>query len=113
MQAITTGVLSAVSDIVAQKLSGIQKLQIKRILLKVPFGFGYLGPFGHFLHLMLEKMFKGKKDTATVAKKVAVEQLTASPWNNLVFMIDYEMVIDGKSVSAHLRLTTPQSCNPI
>nr|TKS11318.1 hypothetical protein D5086_0000074370 [Populus alba] len=88
--AITTGVLSAVSDIVAQKLSGIQKLQIKRILLKV-----------------------GKKDTATVAKKVAVEQLTASPWNNLVFMIDYEMVIDGKSVSAHLRLTTPQSCNPI
>jgi hypothetical protein len=34
------------------------------------FGFGYLGPFGHFLHLMLEKMFKGKKDTATVAKKV-------------------------------------------
>ncbi|KAI9395637.1 hypothetical protein POPTR_004G009201v4 [Populus trichocarpa] len=77
------------------------------------FGFGYLGPFGHFLHLMLEKMFKGKKDTATVAKKVAVEQLTASPWNNLVFMIYYGMVIDGKSVSAHLRLTTPQSRNPI
>uniref|UniRef100_A0A2K2AN77 Uncharacterized protein n=1 Tax=Populus trichocarpa TaxID=3694 RepID=A0A2K2AN77_POPTR len=96
MQAITAGVLSAVSDIVAQKLSGIQKLQIKRILLKVLFGFGYLGPFGHFLHLMLEKMFKGKKDTATVAKKVAVEQLTASPWNNLVFMIYYGMVIDGR-----------------
>ncbi|KAJ6925434.1 peroxisomal membrane protein PMP22-like [Populus alba x Populus x berolinensis] len=113
MQAITAGVLSAVSDIVAQKLSGIQKLQIKRILLKVLFGFGYLGPFGHFLHLMLKKMFKGKKDAATVAKKVAVEQLTASPWNNLVFMIDYEMVIDGKSVSAHLRLTTRQSRNPI
>ncbi|KAG6776786.1 hypothetical protein POTOM_016574 [Populus tomentosa] len=96
MQAITAGVFSAASDIVAQKLSSIQKLQIKRILLKVLFGFGYLGPFGHFLHLMLEKMFKGKKDTATVAKEVAVEQLTASPWNNLVFMIDYEMVIDGK-----------------
>ncbi|KAI5590423.1 hypothetical protein BDE02_04G006700 [Populus trichocarpa] len=45
---------------------------------------------------MLEKMFKGKKDTATVAKKVAVEQLTASPWNNLVFMIYYGMVIDGR-----------------
>ncbi|KAL9355811.1 hypothetical protein Peur_053781 [Populus x canadensis] len=60
------------------------------------FGFGYLGPFGHFLHLMLEKLFKGKKDTATVAKKVAVEQLTASPWNNLVFMIYYGMVIDGR-----------------
>uniref|UniRef100_A0A6N2KHJ7 Peroxisomal membrane protein PMP22 n=1 Tax=Salix viminalis TaxID=40686 RepID=A0A6N2KHJ7_SALVM len=95
-KAITAGVLSALSDIVSQKLSGIQKLQIKRILLKVLFGFGYLGPFGHFLHILLDKLFKGKKDTATVAKKVAVEQLTASPWNNLVFMVYYGMVIDGR-----------------
>lgn len=35
MQAITAAVLSAVSDIVSQKLSGIQKLQLKRLLLKV------------------------------------------------------------------------------
>ncbi|KAL3596129.1 hypothetical protein D5086_007766 [Populus alba] len=169
MQAITTGVLSAVSDIVAQKLSGIQKLQIKRILLKVDSGVGQILLIGnnrkaetlvevwiissmkstyfrelllvvdwytviedsqlctvkncckHRKEIVIEKPrihgegwgVLGKKDTATVAKKVAVEQLTASPWNNLVFMIDYEMVIDGKSVSAHLRLTTPQSCNPI
>lgn len=32
---ITAGVLSATSDIVAQKLSGFQKLQLKRLLLKV------------------------------------------------------------------------------
>ncbi|KAL8548095.1 hypothetical protein ACS0TY_007423 [Phlomoides rotata] len=32
---ITAGVLSATSDIVPQKLSGIQKLQLKRLLLKV------------------------------------------------------------------------------
>ncbi|KAG6754601.1 hypothetical protein POTOM_039166 [Populus tomentosa] len=95
-KAITAGVLSALSDIVSQKLSGIQKLQIKRILLKVLFGFGYLGPFGHYLHILLDKLFKGKKDTTTVAKKVAVEQLTASPWNNLVFMVYYGMVIDGR-----------------
>ena len=35
MQAITAAVLSAISDIVSQKLSGIQKLQLKRLLLKV------------------------------------------------------------------------------
>lgn len=35
MQAITAGVLSAISDIVAQKLTGIQKLQLRRLLLKV------------------------------------------------------------------------------
>lgn len=34
-KAITAAVLSAVSDIVSQKLSGIQKLQLKRLLLKV------------------------------------------------------------------------------
>ena len=31
----TAGVLSAISDIVSQKLSGIQRLQIRRLLLKV------------------------------------------------------------------------------
>ncbi|KAL3596136.1 hypothetical protein D5086_007773 [Populus alba] len=59
------------------------------------------------------KNVQGKEGYRNSCQEVAVEQLTASPWNNLVFMIDYEMVIDGKSVSAHLRLTTPQSCNPI
>ncbi|CAN1165692.1 Peroxisomal membrane protein PMP22 [Linum perenne] len=95
-KAITAAVLSAVSDIVAQKLSGIQKLQLKRLLLKVIFGFAYLGPFGHFLHIVLDKIFKGKKDTKTVAKKVAVEQLTSSPWNNLMFMIYYGLVVEGR-----------------
>ncbi|XP_047317400.1 peroxisomal membrane protein PMP22 [Impatiens glandulifera] len=93
-KAITAAVLSAISDIVSQKLSGIQKLQLRRLLLKVLFGFSYLGPFGHFLHLLLDKLFKGKKDTKTVAKKVVLEQLTSSPWNNLVFMIFYGMVIE-------------------
>ncbi|XP_021598496.1 peroxisomal membrane protein PMP22 isoform X2 [Manihot esculenta] len=93
-KAITAGVLSAISDIVAQKLSGIQKLQLRRLLLKVLFGFAYLGPFGHFLHTILDKMFKGKKDTNTVAKKVALEQLTSSPWNNMLFMIYYGVVVE-------------------
>lgn len=32
---ITAGVISAISDVTAQKLSGIKKLQIRRLLLKV------------------------------------------------------------------------------
>ncbi|TXG46970.1 hypothetical protein EZV62_026264 [Acer yangbiense] len=95
-KAITAGVLSAISDIVAQKLSGIQKLQLRRLLLKVLFGVAYLGPFGHFLHIILDKIFKGKKDTKTVAKKVVLENLTSSPWNNLFFMVYYGMVIEGR-----------------
>ncbi|KAM1282498.1 hypothetical protein ACFX2I_022931 [Malus domestica] len=34
-KAITVGILSAISDIVSQKLTGIQKLQIRRLFLKV------------------------------------------------------------------------------
>ncbi|XP_051135544.1 peroxisomal membrane protein PMP22-like [Andrographis paniculata] len=93
---ITAGVLSAISDVVSQKLSGIQKLQLKRLLLKVLFGAAYLGPFGHYFHIMLDKLFKGKKDTKTVAKKVVVEQMTSGPWNNLVFMLYYGLVVEGR-----------------
>ncbi|PWA53072.1 mpv17/PMP22 [Artemisia annua] len=95
-KALTAGVLSAISDIVSQKLSGIQKLQIRRLLLKVLFGCAYLGPFGHFYHLLLDKLFKGKKDSATVGKKVLLEQVTASPWNNLMFMLYYGLIIEGR-----------------
>ncbi|KAK4368336.1 hypothetical protein RND71_012128 [Anisodus tanguticus] len=95
-KAITAAVLSAVSDIVAQRITGIKKLQIRRLLLKVLFGFAYLGPFGHFLHLLLDKLFKGKKDTTTVAKKVVLEQVTSSPWNNLLFMVYYGLVIESR-----------------
>lgn len=93
---ITAGVLSAISDIVAQKLTGIQKLQLKRLLLKVLFGAAYLGPFGHFFHILLDNIFKGKRDSKTVAKKVVLEQLTSSPWNNMVFMLYFGLVIEGR-----------------
>ncbi|XP_076882752.1 peroxisomal membrane protein PMP22-like [Bidens hawaiensis] len=95
-KALMAGVLSAISDIASQKLSGIQKLQIRRLILKVVFGCAYLGPFGHFYQLLLEKLFKGKKDSSTVAKKVVVEQLTSGPWNNLMFMLYYGLVIEGR-----------------
>jgi peroxisomal membrane protein 2 len=38
-------------------------------------GAGYLGPVGHYFHIALEKIFKGKKDSKTVAKKVILQNL--------------------------------------
>ncbi|XP_052622643.1 uncharacterized protein LOC122195668 [Lactuca sativa] len=77
----------------------VQKPFIYFPLSSVPqlFGCAYLGPFGHFYHLLLDKLFKGKKDTTTVAKKVLLEQVTSSPWNNLIFMLYYGLVIEGRS----------------
>ncbi|GMN36359.1 hypothetical protein TIFTF001_005954 [Ficus carica] len=60
------------------------------------FGAAYLGPLGHFMHKLLDKIFKGKKDSKTVAKKVLLEQLTLSPWNNLLFMVYYGLVVEGR-----------------
>ncbi|XP_038985226.1 peroxisomal membrane protein PMP22-like [Phoenix dactylifera] len=95
-KAITAGVLAGVSDSVAQKLSGIQRLQLRRLLLKVLFGFAYGGPFGHFLHKLLDIIFKGKKDKKTVAKKVLLEQMTSSPWNNLLFLLYYGLIVERR-----------------
>ncbi|KAE8736229.1 Peroxisomal membrane protein PMP22 [Hibiscus syriacus] len=95
-KAITAAVLSGISDTVSQKLSGIPKLQLRRILLKMLFGFAYLGPFGHYIYMLLDKIFKGKRDSKTVAKKVVLEQLTTSPCNNLLFMIYYGVVVEGR-----------------
>ncbi|KAE8076076.1 hypothetical protein FH972_014749 [Carpinus fangiana] len=95
-KAITSGVLAGCSDAVAQKISGIKKLQLRRLLLVMLYGFAYGGPFGHFLHKLMDKIFKGKKGNKTVAKKVLLEQLTSSPWNNLFFMMYYGLVVEGR-----------------
>ncbi|XP_062190995.1 peroxisomal membrane protein PMP22-like isoform X3 [Phragmites australis] len=88
-KAITSGVLAGCSDAVAQKISGVTKLQLRRLLLIALYGFAYAGPFGHFLHKLMDRFFKGKKGKETTAKKVLLEQLTASPWNNMMFMMYY------------------------
>uniref|UniRef100_A0A9I9DSF3 Peroxisomal membrane protein PMP22 n=1 Tax=Cucumis melo TaxID=3656 RepID=A0A9I9DSF3_CUCME len=95
-KAITAGVLAGISDSVAQKISGIKKLQFRRLLLLMLYGFAYAGPFGHFLHKLMDRIFKGKKGNTTVAKKVLLEQLTSSPWNNLFFMMYYGLVVEGR-----------------
>ncbi|CAB4306507.1 unnamed protein product [Prunus armeniaca] len=64
-----SGVLSAISDIVSRNSETSVKTSASRSRSGKLFGAVYLGPFGHFLHLLLDKIFKGKKDSKTVAKK--------------------------------------------
>ncbi|RZC81479.1 hypothetical protein C5167_044049 [Papaver somniferum] len=98
-KAITAGTLAGCSDLIAQKISGVKKLQLRRFLLLVLYGFAYSGPFTHFLHKIMDKIFKGKTGKETVAKKVLLEQLISSPWNNILFMVYYGLVVDGRSWS--------------
>ncbi|ERN18903.1 hypothetical protein AMTRI_Chr07g75770 [Amborella trichopoda] len=96
-KAITAGCLAGCSDFMAQKISGLKKLQLRRLLLVMLYGFAYGGPFGHFLHKLMDIIFKGKKDSKTTLKKVLVEQLTSNPWNNFVFMMYYGLVVERRS----------------
>ncbi|CAL5350026.1 unnamed protein product [Camellia sinensis] len=94
-KAITSGVLIGSSDIIAQKITGVKKLQFRIVLLLMLYGLLYSGPFGHFFHKLMDLIIKGKKGNKTVAKKVLLEQLTSSPWNNMLFMMYYGVVVEG------------------
>ncbi|KAK2455875.1 Peroxisomal membrane 22 kDa (Mpv17/PMP22) family protein [Trifolium repens] len=95
-KAITSAILAGFSDAVAQKISGAKKLQFRRLLLFMLYGFAYAGPFGHYLHKLMDNLFKGKKGNEAVAKKVFLEQITSSPWNNIFFMMYYGLIIEGR-----------------
>ncbi|XP_028217156.1 peroxisomal biogenesis factor 6-like isoform X1 [Glycine soja] len=38
-----------------------QETSVRRVLLFMLYGFTYSGPFGHFLHKLMDKIFKGRK----------------------------------------------------
>ncbi|KAM7256668.1 hypothetical protein ACFE04_012409 [Oxalis oulophora] len=105
-KAITAGFLAGCSDLIAQKISGVKKIQFRRTLLILLYGLLYSGPFGHFFHKFMGQLFKENKTdqqtaskktiSPTVIKKVILEQLTSSPWNNMVFMLYYGLVVEGR-----------------
>ncbi|KAJ1691107.1 hypothetical protein LUZ63_015262 [Rhynchospora breviuscula] len=90
------GVLAGISDSAAQKLSGFSKIDLRRLLLKMLFGFAYGGPCGHFVHKVLDSIFRGKRDKKTVAKKVLIEQLTLSPCTHMLFLFYYGLVAERR-----------------
>ena len=96
-KAIKVATLAGCSDSIGQKILGGKRLQLKQVSLMMLYSFAYVGPFGHFLHTFMDYIFKGKKDTKTIAKKVLLEPLTSSPWNNLFFMLYYGLIVDGRS----------------
>lgn len=50
------------------------------------FGAAYLGPLGHYFHILLDKIFKGKKDPKTVGKKVfGTYSILLSSYNHLLY----------------------------
>ncbi|XP_057504367.1 peroxisomal membrane protein PMP22-like isoform X2 [Actinidia eriantha] len=99
-KAITAGIFAGCNDLAVQKNSRTKKLQLRRLLLVMLYGFSYEGPFDYFFRKWMEIIFKGKKDKKTVAKKFLLEQLTAAPWINFCFMMYHGLVVEGKPLGS-------------
>ncbi|KAG0579515.1 hypothetical protein KC19_4G104300 [Ceratodon purpureus] len=110
VQAITAGVLAGSADVIAQKLAGAKNLQLRRSVLLMLYGFCYSGPFGHYFHQFMNKLFPPSQDSKTIVSKVIVEQLTSGPWNNFLFITYLGMVVEGRpwsSVKGQLKTHFP------
>ncbi|XP_057471112.1 peroxisomal membrane protein PMP22-like [Actinidia eriantha] len=92
-KAITAGILAGYNDMVLHN-SGTKKLQLRRLLLVMLYVFSYEGPFDYFFRKLIQGIIGGKKGNDTVSKKILLEQLTSSPWNNMLFMMCYGLVIE-------------------
>jgi len=57
------------------KFKKLLNLEFLKFALQL-YGFFYSGPFGHFLHKVMDKIFKGKTGKKTVGKKVGNLQLS-------------------------------------
>lgn len=95
-KAITAGCIAGCSQTIAQKVGGAKRLDYRRIALVFLYGLVYAGPFGHFLHKLMDHLFKRKQDGATIAKKVALEQALSGPWNNLIYMLYFGLILEGR-----------------
>eukprot|EP00252_Welwitschia_mirabilis_P014604 TRINITY_DN3209_c0_g2_i2.p1 TRINITY_DN3209_c0_g2~~TRINITY_DN3209_c0_g2_i2.p1 ORF type:complete len:186 (+),score=21.09 TRINITY_DN3209_c0_g2_i2:271-828(+) len=98
-KALTAGALAGCSDVIGQKILGNKRIQLRQVSLMILYGLAYGGPFGHFLHKFMDYLFRGKGDTKTTAKKVLLEQLTSSPWNNMFYMLYYGLMVEGRTWS--------------
>ncbi|KAL2612165.1 hypothetical protein R1flu_023857 [Riccia fluitans] len=99
-KAITAGVLAGSSDVLAQKLAGAKSLEFRRPFFLALYGLLYGGPFGHFFHKLMDRIYAGRRDGKTVLKKVLTEQLTSGPWNNFVILCYLGLVLERRPWSA-------------
>ena len=101
-QALTAGTLSALADLVSQKLGGASPIKWRRTILLFLYGCVYSGPCAHYWQIALEKLFPNKDDPLRVLKKVVVDQLVYSPVQNMVVLTYLAKVVEGLSLDTAL-----------
>eukprot|EP00891_Asterochloris_glomerata_P007800 jgi/Astpho2/7800/Aster-06091 len=100
-------ILAGISDITAQKLVSSRPLNWRRTLAMALFGLVYGGPSNHYWQDFTNKMLKGRKDNASVVKKLLLDNLVFSPVYNVLMMTYISAVVEGRSATyTRNKLTT-------
>ncbi|BDA42748.1 Peroxisomal membrane protein PMP22 [Coccomyxa sp. Obi] len=96
-KALTSSVIAGFSDVVAQRMIWKGPLNWRRTAALAVFGLVWSGPANHYWQAFLERVFRGKRDAATLCKKVLLDQLTYGPFNNILFMSYIALIVEGRS----------------
>ena len=59
------------------------------------FGLMWSGPSAHFWQHFTERLFRGKRDGATIIKKTLLDQLSYGPLCNAMYMAYVALVVEG------------------
>ena len=59
------------------------------------FGLIWSGPSAHFWQFFTERLFRGKRDGATIIKKTLLDQLSYGPLCNAMYMAYVALVVEG------------------
>ncbi|KAI8885910.1 hypothetical protein K501DRAFT_322184 [Backusella circina FSU 941] len=97
-KACTSGVLSGLQELTAQKVSG-QKLD-KRILKMAAYGLLVAGPLNHYWYELMNKVFAGKTGTKVKIGQLLFQNFIISPFMNSVFTTAMAMMAGITSPAA-------------
>ncbi|KAK9817107.1 hypothetical protein WJX72_009641 [[Myrmecia] bisecta] len=109
-KAVTAAALAGLSDLLAQKISSNAPVNWRRTCALAIFGLVWSGPSNHYWQKLLERLFKGKRDSGTVLKKVLLDQLTYGPLCNVLLLSYLSLFVEGRSWTyskAKVRQTYP------
>ncbi|KAG2211675.1 hypothetical protein INT47_008772 [Mucor saturninus] len=84
-KACTSGVLSGLQELTAQKLSGAKNFD-KRIIQMAAYGLFVSGPLNHFLYEIMNKVFAGKTGSSVKIGQLLFSNLIISPIMNSVYL---------------------------
>ncbi|KAG0742904.1 hypothetical protein G6F57_000864 [Rhizopus arrhizus] len=84
-KACTSGLLSGLQELTAQKLSGSKKLD-KRIIQMACYGLFISGPLNHLMYEIMNKLFAGKSGPKVKVGQLLFSNLIISPVMNSVYL---------------------------